>query len=102
MDVNIVELMEKGEASSMPDSAEVSEGEGIDQNADELEDEDSRSMGADLQENTGIEQQLASGEKVSEPEDSTIQVVQFLSSIFFSFYSAQGISLEFSFFNGRF
>lgn len=80
MDVN----MDEGEASSMPDTAEVSEGEGIYQNADEQEDENSRSMNPDFEEDTGIEQQLAGGEKLK-PDDSVMQVVQFLSSILFLF-----------------
>lgn len=69
------EVMEDGEASSMPESVEVSEGEGSYQNAEKQEDENLSRMGTDLEEDPTVEQQGAGGEKLSEPEDPTLQVL---------------------------
>jgi len=101
MDVNIVQGMEEGEATSMPDTGEVSEEEGIYQNVDKQEDENP-STGADLQENTGIEQQLTGGDKLSEPEDSVVQVVQYYPPFSFSSIQLKESLLKFPYLTVRF
>ena len=70
------ELMEDGEDSSMPESVEVSEGEGSYQ-----EDKNVSRMGTDPEEDSSVEQQIADGDMLSEREDPAIQVLGFLSFI---------------------
>ena len=75
VDVNMPEVMEGGEASSMPKSVEVSDGEGNDQNPEKQEDGDLSGISADPEADPSVEQQDDTGEKLSEPEDPAIQVL---------------------------
>lgn len=80
LDVNISDVMEDGDASSVPESVEVSEGEGGYENVEKQEDEDLSGMGTELEEDSGVEQQGGNGQELSELEDPTKQVPYFVLS----------------------